>query len=82
LAHWLCPPRYILLRCLNGSDLVSTKIISYDFLVNLLGVKTFKKAVVKTRNGYVLPIIFDKDGIIGMRWFSFNSNESIIQCNK
>ncbi|MDD2864020.1 MAG: TauD/TfdA family dioxygenase [Methylococcales bacterium] len=70
LAHWLCPPRYILLRCLNGSDLVSTKIISYDFLVNLLGVKTFKKSVVKTRNGCVLPIVFDKAGITGMRWDS------------
>lgn len=66
LAHWLYPPRYLLLRCVSGSNVVSTKIINSD----LLELETVKKAIVRTRNNHLLPIIFKKNGVTGIRWDS------------
>ena len=76
LAHWLCPPRYIFLRCLHGSELVATSIIRNNFLLESLGENTIKKAVVRPRKrsmgavNCVLLVFFFKSGMKGIRWDS------------
>ena len=45
LAHWILPPRYLVLRCIVGSDDVHTNIMSWEPLIARLGVDTLRKAV-------------------------------------
>ncbi len=49
LAHWFRPPRYILLRCVQGNNYVSTKLLDGNKIVDALGVRVLERALVKPR---------------------------------
>jgi L-asparagine oxygenase len=49
LAHWMLPPRYLLLRCVVGADSVFTNILPWAFIVELIGRAELKKSVFRAR---------------------------------
>ena len=49
LAHWVVPPRYLLLRCLVGTNDVYTNILSGTRIVNVVGTAVLRKAVFGAR---------------------------------
>ena len=49
LAHWFRPPRYLLLRCVQGNDEVSTKLLDGNKIVSSLGARVLERALVKPR---------------------------------
>lgn len=49
LAHWILPPRYVLLRCLVGTDDVSTNLLDSADVVRTVGIISLQKAVFRTR---------------------------------
>jgi L-asparagine oxygenase len=49
LAHWAIPPRYLLLRCIVGSDDVFTHVLPWTRMVGSLGAPALRKAVFATR---------------------------------
>ncbi len=49
LAHWARPPRYFLLRCIRGSEHVTTRILDGRFLVDALGSHTLRATLVQPR---------------------------------
>jgi L-asparagine oxygenase len=49
LAHWAIPPRYLLLRCVRGASSVTTNILPWMAIVDLLGRTTLTKAVFAVR---------------------------------
>lgn len=76
LAHWSCPPRYLLLRCIVGSNSVATNFIHINELKKIIGNNLINKSVVKLRRSKsfavncLLPTSFNSDGIEGIRWDS------------
>ena len=76
LAHWLHPPRYLLLRCIVGSMSITTNYIHIDKLKKIIGHNLLKKSVVKLRksreftNNCLLPTSFFSGGVEGVRWDS------------
>lgn len=55
LAHWAYPPRYILLRCIVGSNDVFTRLLPWAPIVRQIGPAVLRKAVFRLRrhrNGY------------------------------
>lgn len=49
LAHWSKPPRYLLLRCIQGNNQVSTKLLDGNNIVNAVGARVLERALVKPR---------------------------------
>jgi L-asparagine oxygenase len=49
LAHWMLPPRYLLLRCLVGTDDVFTNLLPSAHVFGLLGTAALEKAVLRAR---------------------------------
>jgi L-asparagine oxygenase len=49
LAHWMLPPRYLLLRCLVGTDDVFTNLLPSSHVVGLLGTASLRRAVLRAR---------------------------------
>lgn len=49
LAHWFRPPRYLLLRCVQGNNQVSTRLLDGNKIVDALGVRVLERALVKPR---------------------------------
>jgi hypothetical protein len=49
LAHWALPPRYLLLRCIVGSDDVFTKILPCSYVEDMVGADAMRRAVFTTR---------------------------------
>ncbi len=49
LAHWAIPPRYILLRCLVGTEDVFTNLLPASYIVGIVGSTTLQRAVLRTR---------------------------------
>ena len=49
LAHWFVPPRYILLRCIEGAENVFTSVLAIDNLLENLNKTTISKAMFKPR---------------------------------
>ncbi|WP_158233131.1 MULTISPECIES: TauD/TfdA family dioxygenase [unclassified Erwinia] len=49
LAHWAVPPRYLVLRCLNGSEDVATHIYDSLLLIKKFGVQTLRMVLVQPR---------------------------------
>lgn len=76
LAHWSLPPKYFMLRCLNGYTDVLTNILPFQLILEDLMILSINKAVVKTRSrfkgsySYLLPLIFNIDGQRAYRWDS------------
>ncbi|MCA1403051.1 TauD/TfdA family dioxygenase [Ensifer sp. IC3342] len=73
LAHWRSPPRYLLLRCLNGYKDVPTLLIDGIALASAIGLNLLGRAIVKGRrpqNGAVpLLRLYDQvDGCARLRW--------------
>ena len=74
LAHWVRPPRYLMLRCLNGSPTVATKVLNSSILTSVLGTKTLRKALARPRRVNpttalcLLPLAFSVGGVDGLRW--------------
>jgi len=76
LAHWLKPPRYLVLRCIVGSASVVTNIFPSSILVENLGANTINRAVVKLRRNTIqsanclLPVLFSDGDVQAIRWDS------------
>jgi len=76
LAHWLKPPRYLVLRCIIGSESVVTNILSSSILFEKLGANTINKAIVKLRRNTIqsanclLPVLFSEGDVQAIRWDS------------
>ncbi len=49
LAHWAIPPRYLVLRCQQGSDSVATRVIDGRELVMHEGITTLERILVQPR---------------------------------
>lgn len=74
LAHWVQPPRYLILRCRSGSAIVTTKLLRSSALASTLGTATLRRAWVRprhpSRNGKqcLLPLMFSRGNTCGFRW--------------
>jgi hypothetical protein len=72
LAHWPKPPRYLLLRCIQGNNQVSTRLLDGNKIVNKLGTRVLERALVKPRrpiNGKIrLMRIFQSGTPSLFRW--------------
>jgi alpha-ketoglutarate-dependent taurine dioxygenase len=49
LAHWVLPPRYLLLRCLVGAEDVFTNLLPSKYALDLVGKAALQKAVFRGR---------------------------------
>ena len=49
LAHWAIPPRYILLRCVNGSPGVATKLLHCSSIESVIGTTPLRHALARPR---------------------------------
>ncbi|HDR2455088.1 hypothetical protein ACLEVB_18420 [Enterobacter ludwigii] len=73
LAHSPLPPKYLLLRCVNGSENVKTKILKSKTIFKEYDYTKLKKCIFKPRDKLItrtllpLPLIFDNEFI---RWDS------------
>lgn len=72
LAHWLRPPRYLVLRCKNGAPSVATELLCVDALVGHVGRSHVRRAVVAARPSgrrslIPMPLMVDN---VGLRWDS------------
>ncbi len=75
LAHWLRPPRYLMLRCIVGTSSVATRLLSNKYIKECLGEYVIKRAIVKTRKkgrfrGFFLPLEFNEGSVTAFRWDS------------
>ena len=74
LAHWARPPRYLILRCQEGSRVVTTSLLSNSTLVSVLGAAILRRALARPRRitpegiFCALPLLFYVKGIPGFRW--------------
>lgn len=74
-AHWITPPRYLLLRCIVGSTYVHTRLLHSSMILNSHG-DLCRKAIVSSRRKSIeqkiipMPILFERNGIHGFRWDS------------
>jgi alpha-ketoglutarate-dependent taurine dioxygenase len=49
LAHWFVPPRYLLLRCITGSQDVATRLLDGDQVVKAIGAVALSRTLVQPR---------------------------------
>jgi L-asparagine oxygenase len=49
LAHWALPPRYLLLRCIVGTEDVFTNLLPCAYVAGVIGTATLCKAVLRVR---------------------------------
>ncbi|MGQ0335312.1 hypothetical protein [Halomonas elongata] len=74
LAHWSVPPRYFMLRCVQGSPTVATQLLHVDKIIETIGVSVLRKAVLlprrRTPNSHycLLPLSFQRSEVAGIRW--------------
>lgn len=72
-AHWKTPPRYLILRCLEGTSSVSTYILPSSLLLNEAD-EYITRAVVAPRRKHpdhrvcTMPIVFSRNMMRGLRW--------------
>lgn len=74
LAHWLRPPRYLLLRCIKGSNDVATTLIPSSLIISSVDRSSLKRAVVIPRRldskPCLLPLMFMVNNVSAFRWDS------------
>lgn len=77
LAHWAVPPRYLALRCIQGSDKVATRLLDGQILPREFGAEALRMALVQPRrpmrNGRQLLRLLERTdnvGIFRIRWDS------------
>ncbi len=67
LAHWAVPPRYLALRCLNGTSTVATHLYDGTELISRFGMESLCMALVKPRrpmqNGQQLLRLLERSDI-------------------
>ncbi|MBX8609505.1 TauD/TfdA family dioxygenase [Pseudomonas cichorii] len=74
-AHWDTPPRYLILRCLEGASSVSTLLLPSSVLFNKAE-DYIVRAVLAPRRKHpnqsicTMPAVFFRSGIMGLRWDS------------
>ena len=49
LAHWAVPPRYLLLRCVVGTEQVSTCVLHWSDVIRSFGLDSLRKSVFRAR---------------------------------
>lgn len=49
LAHWPIPPRYIVLRCINGINEVSTRLLNSNKIIKTIGELSLRRTLVQPR---------------------------------
>jgi alpha-ketoglutarate-dependent taurine dioxygenase len=49
LAHWVVPPRYLLLRCVVGAEGVATRLLDGNGMVASIGASALRRAIVQPR---------------------------------
>jgi len=76
LAHWSLPPKYLVLRCVEGDCTVVTHLFPVAELEAAVGHGVLRRGLARPRrrgrtSTYVLlPLVFTHDGEIGFRWDS------------
>lgn len=76
LAHWSSPPKFLILRCCNGSENVTTNVLPFRLIYDDLMDLSVNRAVVKTRQNKIttssclLPLVFNMKGNRAYRWDS------------
>lgn len=76
LAHWFLPPRFLVLRCVEGARDVKTRLIDSKFIVQTLGADDLRRTIVQSRrpvegNRSLLRILErDSSGEFRFRWDS------------
>lgn len=73
LAHWAVPPRYLMLRCIVGTDDVLTHVLSWAPVIDRIGTLSLRRAVFtarKKRAGHscLVRAMSACDGLDVMRW--------------
>jgi len=74
LAHWALPPRYFILRCIQGSPSVLTKVLPSIAFEAIVGSTNLRRAIVRPRRaepGWALcpiPLLFSHGNVTGVRW--------------
>jgi len=74
LAHWSVPPRFIVLRCVEGDDSVATLILTSRHIQKLKKWLPLDKALfsprrnITTHCAVILPMMFSADGVGCIRW--------------
>lgn len=74
LAHWATPPRFLMLRCIEGDNTVSTLVLPPDKVAKLATYLPISKAflspsnIIKGHSLTALPMMFNINGVIGVRW--------------
>lgn len=74
LAHLLYPPRFLILRCIEGEPDVETKVIGARDFESIAGKENLDRALVRPRRSVrgrkmcVLPIRFRRDCVNALRW--------------
>ncbi|NVK39037.1 MAG: hypothetical protein HWE18_14010 [Gammaproteobacteria bacterium] len=86
LAHWWNPPNYLMLRCIKGTEKVTTKVLPLTVVWETLLKHGLRRSVVKTRgkHGCMLPLLFKINGEQCIRWDSYfleptNKNARVIR---
>jgi len=86
LAHWGKPPKYIMMRCINGNERVATKVLPLNIIWEILQDHGLRRAVVKTRGRRccLLPLLFNTNEEQCIRWDSHflepvNESASVIR---
>ena len=73
-AHWLYPPRYLMLRCIHTLSTTLTKLLPTTALESMLTIETFRNALVRPRHRSsdgticLLPLTVSLDRVSGCRW--------------
>ena len=74
LAHWLVPPRYLVLRCWRGEPDVVTNLLNFSSFIDLLGRDVAEGAIMRPRCARVgsptgpLSVVFKRSSTLGVRW--------------
>lgn len=74
LAHWLVPPRYLILRCLRGEPDVVTDLLDIFSFINFLGRDVAEGAMMRPRRVRAdsptgpLSVVFNRSSTLGVRW--------------
>lgn len=77
LAHWGVPPRFLALRCVNGSAAVPTRVVDGQNLIDNIGSTSLRRALVQSRRPIqnrkqLLPLFepLSEDAPYRLRWDS------------
>jgi L-asparagine oxygenase len=74
LAHWALPPRYFMLRCIQGSPSVLTTLLPRLAFEAIVGRTNLRRAIVRPRRAEpgralcAIPLLFGNGNVTGVRW--------------